>query len=483
MNNEMFISVVTELRALTTEFPHPIYAVGGCVRDLLLGFDPHDIDIVVDAPNGEQELAQHLTEKFPEKIKNLVQNIKFGTNRFTLIMSDGTEEQIDCAMTRTETYSKGCRKPNDVGYAGVGFDALRRDFTLNALYYDIRTNKVLDPTNKGMEDLKNKLLRTPLDPKETFEEDSLRMMRAIRFKVCKGFNLTKEVVEGIKASAEFISTSARERISEEFSKILLSETPVEGIKDLHDTGLLKFILPEFDNYWGMSLKSIHHFFSFTDHSLEVLRRVSMKSDSLELRMAALLHDISKPTPEGHQVNLDGSWSYKDHSVSSKEMAERICLKRFRFSAAFSKKVGSLVGNHMILRHLWNSSTNTYEASDTETRRVVRILGKNMEDEMLLIDADNLSHNLGYCLPGQVEQFLSRVKSLKIANYDEPIIDGNEVCKLLGIKPGKAVKLFLEVVDTWRDENPELCLNDLNDLVKSKKNFSESLNKLIELQKV
>ena len=150
--NSRFINVITELKGMCVDFPYSIYAVGGCVRDLILGEEIKDIDIVVEAREGEKLLTDYLLAKYPEKIGNLVENIKFHTNRFSLFLSDGSEEQIDCAMTRTETYKKDTRKPDNVGYAGISVDSLRRDFTLNALYYDVKTNAILDPTGRGLDD-------------------------------------------------------------------------------------------------------------------------------------------------------------------------------------------------------------------------------------------------------------------------------------------------------------------------------------------
>ena len=478
MENNKLEKVVKTLRNLTTEFNHNIYAVGGCVRDILLGTEPKDIDVVVDFPEGEQKLLEYLVKRYPGRVKNVAENIKFGTNRFTLILEDGTEEVIDCAMTRTESYSKGSRKPGEVGYAGVNVDALRRDFTLNALYYSITSEgEILDPTGKGLEDLKKGLLRTPLDPAETFNEDSLRMMRAVRFKHQKGFTLSHEVEEGIKTSCSALTTTAKERISEEFLKILKSKTPVQGIIDLHNLGLLKIILPEFDNYWGMDQKSKFHNLSFTDHSLEVLRKVAEKSEEVELRLAALLHDIAKPTESGHQVKDDGRWTYIGHDVASKDLTEVICLERFKLSRVMTNRVAKLVGYHMIIKQMWDGSK--LKAKDSKIRKVVRTLGDDLLDEMILIDADNTSHAPEFCLIGQVDQFMEKVRTLEIADYSKPLVNGKEVCDLLGIRQGKAVGLFLDVVNLWRDENPRLTKNDLVELISKRQNFTKELEQAIK----
>lgn len=483
-NTQNFVRIVTELKSLTVGFPHKIYAVGGCVRDLIMGVPSHDIDIVVDAPGGEQKLADFLMSNHPDKIRAFVPNIKFGTNRFNIILGDGEEEQIDCAMTRTETYNQGSRNPATVGYAGVNVDALRRDFTLNALYYDIQTNAILDPTGRGQEDLKRGILQTPLDPAETFNEDPLRMLRAVRFKHCKGFSLSDEVVEGIKIASSKLSIIARERIGVEIEKIMMSNTPAEGIIDLHELGLLNYILPEFDNFWGMDQKSKFHNLSFTDHCLEVLRKVSSQSKSLELRMAALLHDISKPTAEGHQEKEDGRWTYVGHDRTSAPLAEKICMERLKYSREFAKNVAFFVRYHMIIKQLWNPELKEYKAKDESTRKAVRVLGDKLQDEMILIDADNCSHHPDHCLVGQVSQFYDVLKGLEIADYSTPLVDGNEICELLGVKPGKAVKLFMWVVEGWRDQNPNLKKEDLPGLIRIKKNFNkELLEAIVESKKV
>lgn len=483
MTTTKFTKTVTELRGLTEKFPYPVYAVGGCVRDLISGIEPHDIDIVVEAPNGERALTQYIKENFPEKIKNVVEAIKFHTNRFDLVLSDGTEEQIDCAMTRAEEYQEGTRKPSHLEYSETQIDALRRDFTVNALYYDIKTNKVLDPTGRGQEDLGNRVLRTPLDPSTTFKEDSLRMMRAIRFKHSKGFSLSEEVISGIKESASFIKTTSRERITEEFTKILLSDTPAEGIIDLHTTGLLKYILPEFDDFWGMKKSNIWYCMGLdsTTHCLDVLRGVTTMKAPLEVRLAALLLDIAPINspqidyPESLLIErFPLSYSSSNQELASSDLAEDICLNRFKFSKEVAKKVSFLVKQHLIMRSVWDKRNGTYDGSDALTRMIARTLGENLNDTMTLIEADNMAQIPEERLVGQVEQFLNKLKTLKMADYSAPIVDGKEICQLLSIKPGKAVKLFQRVINLWRDENPDLKKEDLPTLIKSRKYFSQEL---------
>lgn len=480
--NSRFINVITELKGMCVDFPYPIYAVGGCVRDLILGEEIKDIDIVVEAWEGEKLLTDYLLAKYPEKIGNLVENIKFHTNRFDLFLSDGSVEQIDCAMTRTETYKKDTRKPDNVGYAGISVDSLRRDFTLNALYYDVKTNAILDPTSKGLDDLKNKILRTPLDPAETFEEDSLRMLRAVRFKHCKGFKLEEEVVEGIKKAAPFIKTTAKERIAEEFLKILGSSTPDSGISDLHELGLLSYILPELDNYWDMDQKSKYHHLSFSGHTLEVLKKTAEKSKRLELRMAALLHDIAKPTPSGHQEKSPEHWTYIGHDKESAKLASKICLENLKLSKKFTREVTFFVENHMIIKPFYDYKTKTFTGKDSQVRKVIRTLGDDLQDTMILVDADNTSHHPDFCMIGQVQQFLDKTKIIKVPDYSTPIINGTEAAKILGVKPGQAINTFLELINHWRDENPDLCKDDIIKNVKEKKGFNKKFLEEIEESK-
>lgn len=480
--NSRFINVITELKGMCVDFPYPIYAVGGCVRDLILGEEIKDIDIVVEAWEGEKLLTDYLLAKYPEKIGNLVENIKFHTNRFDLFLSDGSVEQIDCAMTRTETYKKDTRKPDNVGYAGISVDSLRRDFTLNALYYDVKTNAILDPTGRGLDDLKNKILRTPLDPAETFEEDSLRMLRAVRFKHCKNFNLADDVVSGISTSANSIRTTARERITEEFLKILGSSTPDSGITDLHELGLLGYILPELDNYWDMNQKSKYHHLSFSGHTLEVLKKTAEKSKRLELRMAALLHDIAKPTPSGHQEKSPEHWTYIGHDKESAKLASKICLENLKLSKKFTREVTFFVENHMIIKPFYDYKTKTFTGKDSQVRKVIRTLGDDLQDTMILVDADNTSHHPDFCMIGQVQQFLDKTKIIKVPDYSTPIINGTEAAKILGVKPGQAINTFLELINHWRDENPDLCKDDIIKNVKEKKGFNKKFLEEIEESK-
>ena len=480
---DRFINVITELKSICVDFPYPIYAVGGCVRDLILGAEIKDVDIVVAAPHGEKLLTEFITSKYPGKIINIVENIKYGTNRFDLILSDGSKEQIDCAMTRSETYKEDTRKPDNVEYADISVDSLRRDFTLNALYYDVKTNAILDPTGKGLEDLRNKILRTPLDPLTTFKEDSLRMLRAVRFKHCKNFNLCDEVVAGISQAAEFIKTTAKERISEELLKILRSNTPDLGITDLHELGLLGYIIPELDNYWDMDQKSKYHHLSFSGHTLEVLKKTAEKSKKLELRLAALLHDIAKPTPSGHQEKSPEHWTYIGHDKESAKLASKICLENLKLSKKFTKEVTFFVENHMIIKPFYDYKTKTFTGKDSQVRKVIRTLGDYLGDTMILVDADNTSHHPDFCMIGQVQQFLDKTKIIKVPDYSTPIINGTEAAKILGVKPGQAINTFLELINHWRDENPDLTKEDIINYTNEKRGFNKKFIEQIKNDKL
>ena len=322
-----------------------IYYVGGYVRDEILDEGaPKDVDLVVDLPNGASEFCDFLKKEYPTTCVDFVEYPRFGTAKFTLefqmTKADGKtpwirEIQVECVEPRKEEYTDGPRKPSKVVSASIEEDAMRRDFCCNALYKDTVSGEILDPTGHGKEDIDNKILRTPCDPVITFKDDPLRMLRAIRFAAKKKFTIDEDTLKAIKPIPEYFQLSM-ERVESEFTQILLSSDPVEHIWTLHNTGLLGYILPEFEESWGFNQNSKYHSMNLTDHCLSVLKYIvdpysagtNSVKHQLETRLAGLLHDIAKY--KYHETNVDGTFSYHDHDVKSAEMAEEI-LKRLKYS--------------------------------------------------------------------------------------------------------------------------------------------------------
>lgn len=479
MLKSIFDKSIKSLEEIAKSWEHgdSIYLVGGCVRDLILGLTPKDIDLCIDLENG--------TDKFIEYLKNNYSNIchgftvypKYGTAKFILNLDkEGLRSvDIECVIPRIEKYEDGPRKPSTVEQTTITEDALRRDFCCNALYKNLLSDEILDPTSKGIDDCKNKILRTPLDPKQTYIDDPLRMLRAIRFSCTKGFRIETDTFNGIDYYPEYDDISM-ERIRDEFDKILMSSDPLRGINMLIDTGLMYKILPELIEHWDFDQLSKYHSMSWLDHTLSVLSLVIRQEGNLETRLAALLHDVSKPIE--HEEKPDGTLTYHGHEKASEKLA-RIRLTKLKYPGKVIDKVCFLIGNHMCIKQLYNYEKKIYTGKPKKTRQLIKELGDNLEDLMILIEADNNSHAPEWNMPGQVESFLEAVKveSVKIKNnYGQLSIKGEVIMSSLGIGPGKAIKEIKEVLQQYLYESPGACNEELLDKYKNFYNKDIYINK-------
>ncbi|HKJ66402.1 MAG TPA: CCA tRNA nucleotidyltransferase, partial [bacterium] len=262
------------------------YAVGGCVRDLFLDRPTTDIDVMVvgDGVQFAHQVADRL------RVNTVVAYEKFGT-----AMIPYRDYDIEVATARSESYTEDSRKPA-IEQADVETDAARRDFTINAIAVSLNNETygdLRDPFH-GRRDLKRRLIRTPLAPTETFNEDPLRMLRAIRFAAQLHFKIHKQTLQAIREERERIEIVSRERIRDELLKMLNAEVPSQGLYLLHSTGLLKIILPEFAEMEGVEEREGYHHKDVLHHTFQVVDNVAELTDKTELRLAALVHDIAKP---------------------------------------------------------------------------------------------------------------------------------------------------------------------------------------------
>lgn len=456
-----------------------IYMVGGCVRDLQLHEPIKDIDLCVDYPNGGVEFVKYLEKEWSGCCRDFVTYPRFGTSKFTLDLG-GRERNpnmkivldIECVMPRTETYNQGPRKPDSVDYTSITEDAKRRDFCCNALYLSLKTGKILDPTGHGLEDIKNKILRTPLDAEKTFIDDPLRMLRAFRFASTKDFTILPEVLEKIKDYPEYYKLSM-ERVRDEFSKILCSPYCVSAIKDLHDHHLLKYIIPNLEDAWGFNQNSKYHSMNLTDHIFAVLTGVLRERRDLSVRWAALLHDISKY--RDFQIKEDGGFSFHQHEISSAKMSMDI-LRRLKYPEELVEKVALYIRGHMCIKSLYNRTTDSYTGKPKKTRALARTYGPELKNIMILIDADNKAHAPAWNQPGQVKSFWEAYKR-DVTNYvpaqqgkklNQPV-DGKEIMSTLGIPGGKVIGIIKNIFQDWYDSDASLTKEQLFTMYKMEYN--------------
>lgn len=474
MTNKQREEIENKIKSLAESFGKcDIYYVGGYVRDEILdpGKWPEDADLVVDMKDGGIEFANFLEKNYPEECKDFVVYPRFGTAKFSLtvaisppavnISARNYTIEVECVCPRSEKYNDGPRKPSEVSYASLQEDAKRRDFCCNALYKNAVTGEVLDPTGKGLGDINAKLLRTPCDPKITFKDDPLRMLRAIRFAATKGFTIEEGTYQAISDIPEYYQLSM-ERVRDEFSKILASTDPKKYIWILHDTHLLKNILPEFEEAWGFNQNSKYHSMNLTDHSLEVLSKaktvqvIPKPPVLIKMGLASLLHDISKYRI--HETLPDGHFSYHGHEKDSATMARTI-LTRLKYSNEMIDEVCKLIENHMRIKQMYSYDKDTFTGSRKFVRRLMSEFEPCELDELLsLINADNNSHAPEWNMPGQVTALRIMINEeiiqVPTQNTVNRIVSGDDVIQRFGLKQGKQVGEVLKYIDDMRLEHPD-----------------------------
>ena len=442
------------------EFGDRVYYVGGCVRDLQLGKIPKDIDLCIDTEDGTSKFIEYLKEHQKELCHGFTVYPKYGTAKFSLkVLNEDVD--IECVIPRVESYNDGPRKPDSIKQTTIEEDAVRRDFCCNALYKNILSGKVLDPTGKGLEDCTNKILRTPLDPEKTYLDDPLRMLRAIRFACTKEFIIEEETWDKISCYPQYFKLSV-ERIRDEFDKILMSDKAIWGLNMLIEKKLMCRIIPQLVTYKDFDQRSRYHNLSWKDHTFSVLQKVIDKGGNLETRLAALLHDIAKPTC--YQTKPDGTFSYHNHEIKSAEISKEI-LTALKYSNAVVDKVYFLVRNHMCIKQFYDYNLCIYTGKSRVTRRIIRLLGDNLDDEMILIDADNRSHSPRWCMDDQVSSFLNEVsvvRNLGTSNKNDFTIPvtGEDIMNYFHISPGVLIKEIKKILQEYYDNDPQLSKVEL-----------------------
>lgn len=401
------------------------YVVGGYVRDIFLERPSNDIDVVV-VGSGIQ-VADGLAKLLGRKAHLSVFR-NFGTAQ----VKWGNEE-VEFVGARKESYSHDSRKPI-VEDGTLEDDQNRRDFTINAMAICLnsaRYGELLDPFD-GIGDLERCIIRTPLNPDITFSDDPLRMMRAIRFATQLGFNLHPDTFDAIRRNASRLEIITRERIAEELNKIMMSRRPSEGWLLLDKTGLLPLVLPDLVALKGVEVKDGRGHKDVFLHTLKVLDNLSDSSDKLWLRWAALLHDIGKPRSKAWDPQA--GWTFRNHNYLGAKMVPRIFAKLKLPLNEKMEYVKKMVDLHMRPINLIEDTV-----TDSAVRRLLFEAGDDIEDLMLLCDADITSRNEEKKARFHRNYQLVRQKMVELEERDrirnfQPPVKGDEIMEILHLEP-------------------------------------------------
>jgi poly(A) polymerase/tRNA nucleotidyltransferase (CCA-adding enzyme) len=431
------------------------YLVGGCVRDLIMGNAPTDWDVTTNArPDDIQRL-------FPDS----VYDNEFGTVRVITRSDDPTLKTIEITPFRKEAKYSDKRHPDSVSFADrLEDDLARRDFTVNAMALKIPISndqfpkkfqipnskfQILDLFN-GQQDIEKKIIRAVGDPNERFGEDALRMMRAVRFAVQLGFVIEDATARAIHEHAGLLRFIAKERIRDEYIKIIMSNHSAEGIELLRRLGLLALFLPELEEGWEVG-QNKHHIYTVWEHNLRALAHATEEQWPLVVRIGALFHDIAKPRCK---VGDGPDSTFYNHEVVGAKMSFQV-LSRLRFSADETKKIAKLVRYHLFYY-------NVDEVRESAVRRLIRRVGpQDMEDLIRVRICDRIGSGVPKAEPYKLRHFRFLVEKLQ----RDPIsvrmltINGDDIKRITGLPQSPIIGSYLfmlldDVLDDPAKNTPE-----------------------------
>ena len=436
--NKRLAKISKVISELSDETQINAFLVGGCVRDLMLNPLAESIDVDIMVEGDGIDFAEKLARKI--NVPKIVPFKKFATAKIPF-----KEYEIEVASARLEKYDESSRSPSEVVLSNIEDDLLRRDFTINAMAVSLNKEnfgEFFDPFN-GMEDLSNKILRTPLDSDTTFSDDPLRMMRAAYFASKLSLAIDPSCLESIKHNAERITIVSQERKTNELLKILGTKKPSIGLNILQEAGLLEFVFPEIAVMYGLDQSNEYHHKDIFYHTLEVVDNAAQLSDKLDLRLAALVHDIAKP--KTRRLSKSKGYTFYGHDDVGARM-----LKGISSNMKFSNSTRDYIAKLTAL-HLRPISLAKKDVTDSAIRRLIVDAGEEIDDLMKLCRADittknpkNITKYLGNF--DRVEKRMNEVIEIdKLKAFQSPV-RGDEIMKMFDLGPGKEVGKIKTMVE-------------------------------------
>ncbi len=433
--------ILLGLGALADDLGIEAYVVGGYVRDLVLGGENKDIDVMVigDPVVFSRKAAQKLGAT------GFVVFEKFRTAQMTV-----GDVKVEIVGARKESYEHGSRKPHVVA-GTLHEDLSRRDFTINAMAVGINRalkgesgfGELVDPFG-GVTALSKEIIDTPLDPAETFSEDPLRILRALRFACRFGFSLAPRVSEAVVEMKSRLGIVSQERITDEFMKILSSSRPSVGLKLMQDTGVMRLVFPEISEMPGVEQRQDHHHKDVFLHTLSVVDHLAEASDNVWLRFAGLVHDIAKPDTKKFVEGV--GWTFHGHDEIGARRMKKL-FQRMRLPMESLPYVEKLVR-----LHLRPMALAVEGVTDSAVRRLLFEAGNDFDDLMKLCRADITSKNKRLIAEytrnyDSVEEKAKVVEEKDRVRNWQPPVNGEEIMETFGLKPGKAVGLLKKAVES------------------------------------
>lgn len=414
------------------------FLVGGCVRDLILGREPKDWDITTNAK--PEEIIAIFPKTFYENTFGTVGVVNEKTENETLKVVEVTPYRLESG------YSDNRHPDNVIFSQKLEDDLKRRDFTMNSLAYSVLENKLVDLFD-GQKDIKDKMVRTVGNPTERFNEDGLRILRALRLQAELGFDVSPETEKAMQENAHLLKNISRERVRDEFTKLIMSAHPMEGLLAMKKLGILKYVLPELEETIGVEQNHAHKY-DVWEHLIRAVQAGADKGFSLEVRLAALFHDISKPAAR-RWAEEQKQWTFYGHEVVGSRVTKRI-LSDLHYSAKIIEKVTKMSRWHMFF-------SDTEQISLSAVRRMIVNVGReNIWDLMNVRVCDRI----GTGRPKEDPYRLRKYHSMIEEALRDPIsvgmlkIDGKKLMDVLKITPGPKIGFILHALLEKVLENPK-----------------------------